>query len=97
LSNKPDKPIFHKNLDILIYAYPYIHVGNTFLIDNTPYKNMFNDPYNDIFLDSFDGRCGENHYLLGSVFLYFENLHSFGYDIPTFVEHNPFGRIRCID
>jgi hypothetical protein len=35
--------------------------------------------------------------LLGFVFPYLENLHSFGYCVPTFVEHNPFGRIRCND
>jgi hypothetical protein len=35
--------------------------------------------------------------LLGSIFLYLENLHSSGYDDPTFIEHNPFGRIICIN
>jgi hypothetical protein len=98
LLNKPNKPIFHKNLDVLFFAYPYTHVRNTLLlIDNTPYNNMFNGPYNAIYLDFFDGRCGEDHYLLGFIFLYLENLHSFGYGAPNFVEHNPFHRIRCID
>ncbi len=32
-----------------------------------------------------------------SIFPYLENLHSFRYSVPTFVEHNPFGRSRCID
>jgi hypothetical protein len=76
LSNKHDKPIFHKNLDVLFFAYPYTHGGNTLLVDNTPHKNIFNGPYNAIFLDSFDGHYGEDHYLLGFVFLYMENLHS---------------------
>jgi hypothetical protein len=97
LSNKLDKPIFHKNLDVLFFAYPYTHGGNTLLVDNMPHKNIFIGPYNVIFLDSFDGHYGEDHYLLGFVFLYLENLHSFGYGVPTFVAHNPFGRIRCID
>ncbi len=38
LPNKLDKPIFHKNLDVLFFAYPYTHVGNTLLVDNMPYK-----------------------------------------------------------
>jgi hypothetical protein len=51
-----------------------MHARNTLLIENTPYKNMFNGPYNAIFLDSFDGRCEKDHYLLGFVFPYLENL-----------------------
>jgi hypothetical protein len=43
------------------------------------------------------GIHGEDQYLLGSVFPYFEIFHSSKYNVPTFVEHNPFGRIRCID
>jgi hypothetical protein len=74
LLNKLDKPIFHKSLDVLFSAYPYTHARNTLLVDNTPYKNMFNGPYNAIFLDSFDGHCEKDHYLLGSVFPYLENL-----------------------
>jgi hypothetical protein len=97
LPNNLDKAIFHKNLDILFSPYPYTHAGNTLLVNNMPYKNMFNGPYSAIFLDSFDGCCGEDQYLLGCVFLYLENLHSFGYNVPTFVEHNPFGRVKCID
>jgi hypothetical protein len=48
-------------------------------------------------LESFDNTCGEDQYLLGFVFPYLENFHLFGYGVPTFVKHNPFGRIRCID
>jgi hypothetical protein len=58
---------------------------------------MFNSLYSAIFLESFDGLCGEDQYLLGFVLPYLENLHLFEYGVPTFVEHNPFGRIRCID
>jgi hypothetical protein len=38
-----------------------------FFIDNTPYKNMFNNPYSASFLESFDDLHGEDQYLLGSV------------------------------
>jgi len=47
--DKLDEPIFHKNLDVFFSAYFYTHVGNTLLIDDTPYKNMFNGPYIAIF------------------------------------------------
>jgi hypothetical protein len=58
--NKPDKPIFHKNLDIFFSIYLYTHVGNTLLVDDMPYKCMVNGLYNAFFLDFFDGHCGED-------------------------------------
>jgi len=85
------------SLFICSSIYPYIHIGNMLLVDNTPYKNMFNGPYIVIFLDPFDDRHGKDQYFLGFIFPYLENLHLSGYDVPTFVEHNPFGRIKCID
>jgi hypothetical protein len=97
LPNQLDKPIFHKNLDVFFSTYPYTHAGNMLLIDDNPYKSMFNGLYSAIFLESFDGHCGEDQYLLGYVLFYLENLHLFEYNVPTFVEHIPFGRIRCID
>jgi hypothetical protein len=96
LLDKPNKPISHKNFDICFSTYPYIHANNTF-VDDTPYKNIFNGPYSAIFLESFDDLCGEDQYLLGSIFPYLENFHLFGYGVPTFVEHNPFGRINFIN
>jgi hypothetical protein len=95
--DKLDKPIFHKNIDVFFSTYPYIHVGNMLLVDNMPYESMLNGPYSAIFLESFDSLCGEDLYLLGFVLPHLENLHLFGYGVPTFVEHNPFGRITCID
>jgi hypothetical protein len=65
LLDKLDKSMFHKNLDVLFSAYPYIHVGNTLLVDDMSYKNMFNGPYNAIFLESFNGHCGEDQYCWG--------------------------------
>jgi hypothetical protein len=53
LPNKPNKPIFDKNLDVFFSTYPYTHVGNKFFVDNMPYKNMFNGQYNAIFLSPF--------------------------------------------
>ncbi len=94
---KLDKPIFHKNLDVFFFTFIYIHIGNMLLVDDTPYKNMFNGLYNAIFLESFNDLHGEDRYLLGFVLPYLENLHSFEYDVPTFVEHNPFSKIICIN
>jgi hypothetical protein len=97
LPNKHEKPIFHKNLDVFFIMFRYIHASNTLLVDDTQYKNMFNDLYNAMFLEYFDSRGGDDHYLLRFILLYLENLHSSRYDIPTFVKDNPFGRIRCIN
>jgi hypothetical protein len=60
-------------------------------------NSVFNNLYGAIFLELFDDFCGEDQYLLGYVFPYLENLHLSIYGFPTFVEHNPFGRIKCID
>ncbi len=76
--------------------YFYIHIGNTLFVDNTPYKSMFNRPYSAIFLD-FDDLCGEDHYLLGTIILYLESLHLFGYGVFTYVQHNPFAKIKYIN
>jgi hypothetical protein len=70
LPNKPDKPIFYKNLDVFFSTYPYIYIGNMLFVDDMPYKNMFNDLYNAVFLESFDNHCGEDQYLLGFVLLW---------------------------
>jgi hypothetical protein len=60
LLDKSNKLIFHKNLDIFVFTFPYIHIGDTLFIDDTPYKSMFNNTYSTIFLESFDGIRGED-------------------------------------
>jgi len=97
LSDKLDKLIFHKNLDIFFSMFPYIHVGNTLLLDNTPYKSMFNCSYHAIFLELFNSFHGDNQYLLGFILPYLENLHLSRYGVLIFLEDNPFGRIKCIN
>ncbi len=49
------------------------------------------------FFESFDGLCGEDNYFFWIVLLYLKSLHLSKYDISTYVQHNPFGRIRCIN
>jgi hypothetical protein len=46
-----EKPILHKNLDVFFSKSPNTHVGNTLLIDDTPYKSVFNDLCSAIFLE----------------------------------------------
>jgi hypothetical protein len=77
--------------------FPSTHVGNMLFIDDTTYKNMFNNPYSAIVLESFDDISGEDRYLLGFVITYMENLHLSKYGVPIFVEHNPFGKIINLD
>jgi hypothetical protein len=59
LSNKLDKLIFHKKLDVFFSTYPYIQIRNMF-INDMPYKSMFNGPYSAIFLELFGGHHGED-------------------------------------
>jgi len=77
--------------------YFYTHIGNTLFVDYKPYKSMFNRPYSAIFLESLDNLHREDHYLLGTIILYVESLHFFGYGVFTYVQHNPFGRIKYIN
>ncbi len=96
LPNKPNKPNFHKNLNVFFSKYLYTHVGNMLFVDDTPCKIMFNGPYIGVLLEIFDGLCGHDNYLLGTILPYLESLHSSEYGVSTFVQHNPFNRIRCI-
>jgi hypothetical protein len=97
LQDNLDKPIFHKNIDVFFLTYPYTHVVNTLLVDDIPYKSMFDGSYNVIFMETFDSFHGEDKYLMGIVFPYLKSFHFSRYGVCTFVEHNPFGRIRCIN
>jgi len=88
---------FIKTLMFFFSKYPYIHIGNMLYVDDTPCKIMFNMSYNAIFLEIFYNLHGHNHYLLGIVPPYLEYLHSSRYGVSTFVHHNPFNRIKCMN
>jgi hypothetical protein len=46
---------------------------NTLLIDDTPYKSLFNPPFNAIFLEVFyEPQANDDFYLLGIVLPYME-------------------------
>ncbi len=73
-------------------------VGNTLLVYDTPYKSIFNGPYNVIFVETFDSSIGDNnYYLLGAILRYLEALQSSKVNVPTFVENNPFGSIISLN
>ncbi len=62
------------------------------LVNDTPYKSLFNEPFNAIFLESFNSFHKEDNYLLGIVFL--ETFHCSKYGVKFFVEENIFGCIK---
>jgi len=45
-----NKPVFHKTFDVLLLKYHDTHVSNMLFVDSAPYKNLFNGPFNVIFL-----------------------------------------------
>jgi hypothetical protein len=70
-----------------------MHANNMLFINDMPYKSLFNA----IFLEFFVNFYGDNYLnLLRTILFYLESLHFFGYDVPTFVQFNPFGSIKCI-
>ncbi len=77
----PDKSIFHKNINYYFFKYHETHVGNTLLVDDTPYKNTFNEPFKALFLESFHNSNKDDNYLL---WVFFFNLKPF--------HHSEFGQ-----
>jgi hypothetical protein len=51
---------------------------------------------NVIFLESFEGSCCNGDYLFSIVLPYLVSLHLSGFNVQTYVRHNPFGIIRNI-
>jgi hypothetical protein len=72
LNSNPKKPIFHNNLSFLFSKYSYAHVGNTLLVDDTPYTSLFNGSFNVICVETFEKSRRDDNYLLGTVFTYME-------------------------
>jgi hypothetical protein len=92
----PKKPIFHENLDVFFSRFSNVHAKNTLLVDDVPYKSIFNDSYCVIFLELFEDSCSDGDYLFSIVLPYLVSLHSFGFNVQTYVRHNPFWIIRSI-
>ncbi len=66
------------------------------LTDDTPYKSIFNDSCNVIFLELFEGASSDGDYLLSTVLPYLVSLHLFGFSVHTYVKHNPLGLLEAL-
>jgi hypothetical protein len=64
----------------------------TLFVDDTPYKSLFNGSFNAIYVETFEKSGRNDNYLLGIVLPYMETLHFLEFNVPTFVQDNPFGR-----
>jgi hypothetical protein len=67
LSFNPYKHVFLKNHNFFFIKYPYIYVGNALFINDSPYKSMFNGPFNAIFMKSFDVYGRDDNYVLHTI------------------------------
>jgi len=91
-----DKLIYHKNLSNFFPRYLNIHIGNTLLVDDTPYKTCLNPPYNAIFVEYYEYAPKKIKNLMKTFLPYLKFFHYFGFCVPTFVELYPFGAIKSI-
>jgi hypothetical protein len=94
LTSNPNKPIFHKNLNIFVFKYHDAYIDNTLLIVNTLYKILLNTPFNAIFMETFERSQRDDNYLVQTFLPYLEALQFSKLGVPSFVEENPFGNIR---
>jgi len=77
--------------------YPSTHLGNTLLVDDTPYRTYQNPPFNVIFIEYYEDVPKEDNYLLKTFLPYFKKFHYSGLIVLTFVEFYHFGVIRSIE
>jgi hypothetical protein len=96
LPEKPDKPIFHKNLFNVFVQLPGMMFENTLLIDDMPHKSLFNPPFNAIFFETFYKSHNDTNYLLQTVLPYLEYMHLSRMWVYKFVELNNFGSITNV-
>jgi hypothetical protein len=95
LLEKPEKLVFHNDLHAFFNVFPGTNYENTLLVDGTPYKSLFNPPFNGIFLEIVYKSQAYGDYLFRTIFLYLEALHS-KMQVYKFVECNPLTRIRNV-
>jgi len=73
------------------------HLGNTLLVNDTPYRIYLNPPFNAIFVESYEDLPKEDSYFMKIFLLYLElNLHYSRLNVPTFVKLYPFGAIKSL-
>jgi hypothetical protein len=66
------------------------------LVDDTPYKSIFNVLWNAIFLELFEGLGSTGIICFPSILPYLVSFHFFGFSVQTYMKHNPFGTIKSI-
>jgi len=49
-----DTKIYHKNHSNFFPKHHSVHLGNTLLVDDMPYKTCQNPPFNVIFIESYE-------------------------------------------
>ncbi len=64
-----DKLIYHKNIFDFFPRYLDTHLGNTLLVDDTPYRNCLNPPSNAIFVESYEYVPKEDNYFMKTPIL----------------------------
>jgi hypothetical protein len=67
------------------------------LVDDTPYKSIFNDSCSGIFLESFEGASSDGDYLFSIILPYLVSFHFSRFSVQIYVKHNPFGTIKSIN
>lgn len=91
-----DELIYHKNLSHFFPGYLHIHLGNTLLVKDMPYKTYLKPSFNAIFVKSYEHVPKEDNYLVKTIFPYLKFFHNFRLSVSTFVEFYPFSTIRSI-
>ncbi len=77
-----DKLIYHNNLFDFYLRYHNIHLGNTLLVDDAPYRTCLNSPFNAIFVESYEYAPKEDNYSMKTLLLYLEFLHYSRLNVP---------------
>jgi hypothetical protein len=53
LLKKLENHVFHRNIEAFFSVFLGTNYENTLFVDDTPYKSLFNPPFNAIFLETF--------------------------------------------
>ncbi len=88
-----DKIVYHRNLFEYFLKDLYIHLGNTLLVNDALYK-CYQNPLNIIFVESYEKQKNFKNLLVRIIIPYLELFHYSKFNLPIFVEDNPFGTIR---
>ena len=85
---KSDKPFFLKSLDTLMDMKEIDSVDYTLLIDDSPIKNLMNNPYNAIHPRTWSGEQGDL-FLNGTLRPWLDGLLLSNRPVPEYVKANP--------